>query len=110
MPHGLPRSQRDESHGLGRLNTHSGYSAIKLASYRPKANIYAFTGNDFILNALSLVWGVGCVSYDKFVSTDHTIADTRYMLKKTGLCPRRRLHREHLAIPMEERGMSAIRN
>lgn len=87
-------------------NTHSGYSAIKLASYRPKANIYAFTGNDFILNALSLVWGVRCVSYDKFVSTDHTIADTRYMLKKLGFAQEGDYIVNIASIPMEERGMS----
>ena len=87
-------------------NTHSGYSAIKLSSYRPKANIYAFTGNDFILNALSLVWGVRCVSYDKFVSTDHTIADIRYILKKQGFANEGDYIVNIASIPMEEKGMS----
>jgi len=87
-------------------NTHSGYSAIKLSSFRPKANIYAFTGNEFILNALSLVWGVRCVYYDKFVSTDHTIADIRYTLKKSGFAQEGAFIVNIASIPMEEKGMS----
>lgn len=87
-------------------NTHSGYSAIKLSSSRPTANIYAFTGNEFILNALSLVWGVRCIYYDKFVSTDHTIADIRYMLKKQGFAQEGDFIVNIASIPMEEKGMS----
>lgn len=87
-------------------NTHSGYSAIKLSSSRPRANIYAFTGNEFILNALSLVWGVRCVYYDKFVSTDHTIADTRYMLKKLGFAREGDFVVNIASIPLEEKGMT----
>jgi pyruvate kinase len=87
-------------------NTHSGYSAIKLSSYRPKANIYAFTGNEFILNALSLVWGVRCVYYDKFVSTDHTIADIKYLLKKQGFAQPGDIIVNIASIPLEEKGMS----
>ena len=87
-------------------NTHSGYSAIKLSSFRPKANIYAFTGNEFILNALSLVWGVRCVYYDKFVSTDHTIADIKYILKKMGYAQPGEFIVNIASIPMEEKGMS----
>jgi len=33
---------------------------------------------------LSLVWGVKGFYYDKFVSTDHTISDIKYELKKDG--------------------------
>jgi pyruvate kinase len=38
--------------------THSGYTAFKIASYRPKAPIFAFTVNNSLLPVLSLVWGV----------------------------------------------------
>ena len=40
------------------LFTHSGCTAIKISSYRPKTNIYAFTSNKKLLKQLSLVWGV----------------------------------------------------
>ena len=40
------------------LFTHSGYTAIRISSYRPKTKIYAFTGNKKLLQQLSLVWGI----------------------------------------------------
>lgn len=62
--------------------THSGYTGFKVSSYRPKAGVFVFTHNHAILNTLSLLWGVHGFYYDKFVSTDHTIADIKYILKK----------------------------
>jgi pyruvate kinase len=38
--------------------TNSGYTAFRIASYRPEANIFAFTMNRDLLPVLSLVWGV----------------------------------------------------
>ena len=38
--------------------THSGYTAFRISSYRPKAHIFAFTMNPELLPVLSLVWGV----------------------------------------------------
>lgn len=38
--------------------THSGYTAFKISSYRPRANIFAITANEGLLPMLSLVWGV----------------------------------------------------
>ncbi|MBL7985174.1 MAG: pyruvate kinase, partial [Flavobacteriales bacterium] len=49
--------------------THSGYTAFKIASMRPRANIHAFTSNPAILCMLNLVWGVRAHYYDKTVST-----------------------------------------
>lgn len=62
--------------------THSGYTAYKVSSYRPKANIFVFTDNYNILTQLSLVWGVRGLYYDRDISTDHTMADIKFMLKK----------------------------
>ncbi len=38
--------------------THSGFTAIRISSHRPKAPVFAFTMNRDLLNDLSLVWGV----------------------------------------------------
>lgn len=38
--------------------THSGYTAFRISSHRPKADIFAFTSNKSLLPMLSLVWGV----------------------------------------------------
>ncbi len=64
--------------------TVSGYTAFKISSQRPEASIFVFTGNRKLLTQLSLVWGVRTFFYDKMVSTDHTIADIRYILRKQG--------------------------
>jgi pyruvate kinase len=64
--------------------TFSGYTAMQVASQRPKAHIYVFTGNKKIITQLSLVWGVTAYPYLKMVSTDHTIADIKYVLMKHG--------------------------
>lgn len=63
-------------------NSFSGYTGYKIASWRPKTNIFVFTGNKKILTQMNLVWGVKAFYYDKMVSTDQTIADIRYFLKK----------------------------
>ncbi|PKP52116.1 MAG: pyruvate kinase [Bacteroidetes bacterium HGW-Bacteroidetes-1] len=38
--------------------THSGYSAFRLASYRPKAEIFVFSNSPQVLKTLNLVWGI----------------------------------------------------
>ena len=38
--------------------THSGYTAVKISSQRPKAPIFTFTMNQDLIRDLSLVWGV----------------------------------------------------
>jgi pyruvate kinase len=64
--------------------TYSGYTGFIVASYRPKANINVFTSNHFLLNTLSIVWGVDCFYYNKFESTDESIADCIEFLKDKG--------------------------
>jgi pyruvate kinase len=63
-------------------NSFSGYTGYKIASWRPRTNIFVFTANKKILTQMNLVWGVKAFYYDKMVSTDQTIADIRYFLKK----------------------------
>ncbi len=38
--------------------THSGYTAIRISSHRPKSKIYTFSNNKNILCKISLVWGI----------------------------------------------------
>lgn len=86
--------------------TNSGYTAFKISSYRPKANIYVFTDNQSILNMLSLVWGVRGFYYDKYVSTDHTIADLKLRLKREGMVKAGDLVINIASMPITERGQS----
>ena len=86
--------------------TFSGYTAYKISSQRPDAQIIIFTGNKKILTQLSLIWGVKCFYYDKMVSTDHTIADIKYLLKKQGYLKEDDLVINIASMPIEEKGNS----
>ncbi|MCB0666169.1 MAG: pyruvate kinase [Saprospiraceae bacterium] len=63
--------------------TISGYTAFKISSYRPACKIFIFSNAYPTLCALSLVWGVIPFFYDKFTSTDETIADVTMILKES---------------------------
>lgn len=84
--------------------THSGYTGFKISSQRPKAKIFVFSGNKRLLTMMSLVWGVKTFYYDKMVSTDHTIADIKYMLKKEGYVSEGELIINTASMPIEEKG------
>lgn len=86
--------------------SHSGYTAFKLASHRPKANIYVFTDNYSILTTLNLVWGVHGFFYDKNISTDHTIADIKLILKNKGCVKQNDLIINIASTPISEKGKS----
>lgn len=98
-------SQRVEAKGIVTM-TFSGYTAYKISSQRPKAPIFVFTGNKQILTQLNLVWGVRGFYYDKMVSTDHTIADIKYILKKEGLLVEGDLVINIASMPIEDQGNS----
>lgn len=98
-------SQRTNASAIVTM-THSGYTAAKISSFRPKAGIFAFTGNHSLLNKLSLVWGVRGYYYDKYVSTDHTIADIKYLLKKGKYVEGKDLIINIASMPINEKGQS----
>jgi pyruvate kinase len=62
----------------------SGLSALRIASYRPKASIFVFTDNQFLINSLNLVWGVRAFYYEKLDSTDEAIDRMESILKEKG--------------------------
>lgn len=66
--------------------TSSGYTAFKVSSYRPKLGmgIFIFSDRMHMLATLNLVWGVRCYYYDRFTTTDETIADVTEILLKAG--------------------------
>jgi len=84
----------------------SGYTAYKIASQRPSACIYIFTSNRKILTQLNLVWGVKAFYYNKQISTDHTIADIKYIMKSSGHLVKGDLIINIASIPLEDLGSS----
>ncbi|MFK8046724.1 MAG: pyruvate kinase [Crocinitomicaceae bacterium] len=98
-------SQRVEAKGIITM-TFSGYTAYKISSQRPKSDTFVFTENRQILTQLNLVWGVKAFYYDKMVSTDHTIADSKYLMKKNGLLKKGDIVINIASVPIEEKGPS----
>ena len=84
--------------------TISGYTAFLISSFRPKAKIFIFTENRRLLNTLSLVWGARGFYYDKFVSTDHTIADVKQILKAHGYVTKGDVIINSASMPLHEKG------
>jgi pyruvate kinase len=84
----------------------SGYTGFKIASQRPRAEIYIFTANRKILNQMSLVWGVKAFFYDKMVSTDHTMDDVKYLLKKKKMVKEGDFILHLASMPIKESGMT----
>jgi len=84
----------------------SGYTAYKIASQRPSAFVFVFTSNRKILTQLNLVWGVKAFYYNKQISTDHTIADIKYIMKTGGYLLEGDLVINIASIPLEDLGGS----
>lgn len=64
--------------------TNSGYTAWQISSWRPSAMILVFTSNKRILSQLCLLWGVKCIYYDNFVSTDKTVEEVNRLALEKG--------------------------
>lgn len=84
--------------------THSGYTAFRVSSHRPKAHIFAFTHNKKILRKMSLAWGVRSFHFDKYEDIDESIGYSIDILKKEDL-----IHDDDLIIhvgslPLYKRG------
>jgi len=84
----------------------SGYSTAKIASYRPKATIFTFADNGFILRRLNLVWGVKPQCNKEFLHTDHTIALLMKELKEKKLIKKGELLVHISNMPINEPGKS----
>ncbi len=85
--------------------TASGFSAAQISSHRPKAEILVFTGNDEIVNRMSLYWGVETFFYNRFVSTDETIKDIIGLAKEKELIQPGDYVINLTSMPVSEKGM-----
>jgi pyruvate kinase len=86
--------------------THSGYNAFKISSFRPPSKICIFTNNRKIMNTLSLLWGVRGYYYNKFVSTDDTIADIKKIIKEKEVVQEGDFVVNIASMPITEKGMT----
>jgi pyruvate kinase len=84
--------------------TNSGYTAWQISSWRPSAMILVFTSNKKILAQLNLLWGVKCMFYNNFVSTDNTIEEVNTLAQKEGFIKKNDLVINLSAMPIAKRG------
>ena len=84
--------------------TNSGYTGWMISSLRPSSMILVFTSNKRILSQLNLLWGVKCLFYDNFVSTDTTIAEVNKMAVTNGFIKKNDYVINLSAMPIVEKG------
>ena len=84
--------------------TNSGYTAWQISSWRPNSTILVFTSNKRILSQLSLLWGVKCVYYDNFVSTDKTVEEVNQLALDRGFVRKNDLVINLAAMPVKDKG------
>ncbi len=65
--------------------THSGSTARRIAKFRPRVPIIAFTESDEVRRQLGMVWGVRPVKIDEIFDTDKSVKLMEKYLKKHGL-------------------------
>lgn len=84
--------------------TRSGYTAYRVSSQRPNADIFIFTDMPSQLSVLSLIWGVRGFYYNNAVSTDETISELQQILKKKGVVEAGDIIINLASMPLEEQG------
>lgn len=71
--------------------TNSGYTAYRISSHRPRANIFTFTMNPELLRKMSLVWGVrayyfaDCQNINEYIDYSHDFLLSQNLIKKNDL-------------------------
>ncbi len=65
--------------------THSGNTARRIAKFRPKVPIIAFTESNIVRHQLNLVWGVHSVKLDEIFDTDMSVKMMEDHLADSGI-------------------------
>jgi pyruvate kinase len=84
--------------------TRSGYTAYKVSSQRPNADILIFTDIPSMMNVLNLVWGVRVFYYSGTGSTDETIAELQEILKTKGFVHTNDIIINLASVPLADQG------
>ncbi len=65
--------------------THSGTTARRIAKFRPRVPVIAFTESSEVRRQLNLVWGVTSIQLNELFDTDTSVKRIEDYLKETGL-------------------------
>jgi pyruvate kinase len=86
--------------------THSGATAFKISSHRPKSGIFVFTSNAELVKKLSLVWGVRAFYLKHESHINDAINHTITFLKKKGFIKDNDVVVHVGSIPVNKRGQT----
>jgi pyruvate kinase len=86
--------------------TYSGYTAFKISSHRPDADIFVFTRNKTLLRKMSLVWGVRAFYFDEHDNMDDAIHHSIEFLKKNEYIKETDVVVHVGSTPFEEKGQT----
>jgi pyruvate kinase len=86
--------------------THTGYSALRLSSQRPKANLYVFSNDMHVLLSLSLLWGVEGFYLEDVESENRLTEKINGLLEAKGLLKPNDLYINVLSTPEWSEGKS----
>ncbi|RNC84630.1 MAG: pyruvate kinase [Balneola sp.] len=84
--------------------THSGNTARRIAKFRPKVPIFAFTESQKVRRQLNLVWGVHSVRLDELFNTDKSVKKMEYYLEDRGMVKKGDRIVIATGMPIAERG------
>jgi pyruvate kinase len=84
--------------------THSGYTAVRISSHRPRADIFTFTANRELIPNLSLVWGVRTFYFADFYNLNDYFDYTEEFLVSRKLLKKGDLVVHIGSIPISEKG------
>ncbi len=88
--------------------TNSGYTAYRLASYRPEANIFAVTHNEKLIQKLSLVWGVRAFYVQQCETINEVYLESIRILKMNHLVEKSDILVHIGSIPLNRKGSANI--
>lgn len=84
--------------------TKSGYTGFRLSMHRPKASIYVFTNEKYVLRQMSLAWGVTGFYYDNFEGLDDTFDEIEEILKGENLLQKSDVYINTSSMPLHWQG------
>lgn len=86
------------------IYTHSGFSAYKISSHRPEANIFAFTDNKTLVRKMALVWGVRAFYCQDFSNIDEAFSYSEKLLKEKNYLQEGKMVVNIGSTPLHEKG------
>jgi pyruvate kinase len=88
--------------------THTGYTAFRLSSHRPEADIFAFSSNKNLLKYMSLVWGVRVFYLHTCEQLEEAIQESIKTLKEKNLLVKGDIVIYVSSLPLNEQEMTNI--